>query len=172
MKSIEKTFFWKAIVKTQQAVLIITSACIVLIIVAGVFTRYVLKVNIFGIEEIIVIVAMWLYWIASVHASYENSHLRADIIEHLIKSKNMKKLFSVTVQLITIVAIAFFTKWGIDYAMWNIQISSTTPGLRLPMIISQLPVSLCFVMMLLYSIYHLIRTIFPRKSSGAEEVGM
>ena len=168
MKSIENTFIWKAIIKLNQAILVITSASIVLVIVAGTFVRYVLKSDIFGIEEIMVIIAMWLYWMAGVYASYEQSHLRADIIENLIKSEKTKKIFSVVVQLITIVGITFFTKWALDYAAWNIQLGAKTPGIGLPLIISQIPLTISFIMMLFYSVYHLIRTIFPQKTG--EEV--
>jgi TRAP-type C4-dicarboxylate transport system permease small subunit len=163
MKSIEKTFAWKAVIRLNQAILVMASIAIVVIIVAGVYVRYVLKSDIFGIEEILVIVAMWLYWMAGVYASYENTHLRADIIEHLIKSNKKRKIYSIVVQVITIASIALFTKWGLDYAAWNIQLGATTPGIGLPLLISQIPLTISFCMMLLFSLYHLYRTIFPQK---------
>ena len=168
MKHIEDTLVWKAIVKTNQAILVITSISVMTILVAGVFVRYVLKSDIFGIEEILVICAMWMYWMAGVHASYQNNHLRADIFDNVIKSKKAKRIFSIAVQIITIFGIALFAKWGIDFAAWNIKVGSTTPGHRMPMLYSQIPITISFIMMLFYSLYHLYRTIFPIKPDNKE----
>ena len=163
MRSIENSFIWKFIVRIEEAVLIITSSLAVLLLVAGVFTRYVLKSDIFGLEEIMTVVAMWLYWMGGIYASYEDSHIKADIGEVLIKSAKWRKIHNVIVQVITLFGLVVFTKWGLDYLQWNLTVPGKSPGLGVPLIISQIPLTIGFIMMSLYSVYHLVRTFIPAK---------
>jgi TRAP-type C4-dicarboxylate transport system permease small subunit len=163
MKSIEKTLFWKSITKLQGAIVKITSLGIMAIVVFNVFARYVFRIELFGFEEMVVIIAMWMYWIGGVYATYENSHIKGDMIDLFTKSKKKKKIVSYVAQSLTIFGLALFAWWGIEWTQWNLQLGQRTPGLRWPMIWSQIPVAISFVMMFLYSVYHLIRTIFPIK---------
>jgi TRAP-type C4-dicarboxylate transport system permease small subunit len=163
MKAIEKTFFWKGINFVQRTLLGIASICIMLIVVANAFARYVLNVGIFGIEEMIVIIAMWMYWIGGIVATAENQHIRGDMLDMFIKSEKGKLILSLVAQLLTIGGLGLFAWWGIEWTQWNLQIGQRTPGLRWLMIWSQIPLAISFVAMLLYSVYHLIRTIFPNK---------
>ena len=172
MKSIEKTLLWKSLTWVQRIILMITSFCIMMIVVTNVFFRYVLRIEIFGIEEMIVIIAMWMYWTGGVYATYENSHIKGDMLDMFVKSKKKKQIVNYVAQGLTIVALGFFAWWGLEWTQWNLQIGQRTPGLRWPMIWSQIPVAISFVLMFSYSVYHLVRTIFPIKPENepAKEV--
>ena len=68
-KPIEEMGFWKFIVAIEEYILVITSFVAACIVAIGVFTRYVLGIDFFGQEEIITLIAMWLYWIGGVYGS-------------------------------------------------------------------------------------------------------
>jgi TRAP-type C4-dicarboxylate transport system permease small subunit len=169
MKSIEKTLFWKLLNGLQRTVLGISSICIMMIVVTNVFARYVLNIGIFGIEEMIVIIAMWMYWIGGIVATAENQHIKGDMLDMFIKSKKKKKIINIVAHLLTIFALALFAWWVIEWTQMNLMLGQRTPGLRWLMIWSQIPLTISFIMMFLYSIYHFIRTIFPIKT-GDESI--
>jgi len=164
MKSIEKTFFWKSINWVQRTMLGIASLFIMMIMVVNVFARYVLEIGIFGFEEMIVIIAMWMYWIGGIVATAENQHIKGDMLDMFIKSKKVRKIISHTAHLLTIFALGLFSWWVIEWIQWNIGMRQRTPGLEWLLIWSQIPIAISFVSMLLYSIYHFIRSIFPMKT--------
>ncbi|MCL2436726.1 MAG: TRAP transporter small permease subunit [Clostridiales bacterium] len=166
MKSIEKTLFWKSISWVQRTVLGIASICIMMIVVINVFARYVLNIGIFGLEEMIVIIAMWMYWTGGIVATAENQHIKGDMLDMFIKSKNVKKTIGLVAHSLTVAALALFAWWGVEWGLWNLQMGQRTPGLRWLMIWSQIPLVISFVMMFLYSVYHLIRAIFPMKEDN------
>jgi len=165
MKSIEKTLLWKSISIVQRTILGIASICIMMIVVINVFARYVLNIGIFGIEEMIVIIAMWMYWIGGIVATAENQHIKGDMLDMFIKSKTKKKIISLVAHGLTIFALAFFVHWVIEWTLWNIDMGQRTPGLRWLMIWSQIPLTISYIMMFLYSIYHFVRAIFPIKNT-------
>ncbi|WP_317854550.1 TRAP transporter small permease [Chakrabartyella piscis] len=89
-KPIEETKGWKLLLMGERSILVITSGLATFLVAVGVFMRYVLTKDFFGQEEVVTVVAMWLYWIGGVYGSYEDSHIKADICTDLIK--NPKKL--------------------------------------------------------------------------------
>jgi len=140
-----------------------------MIVVTNVFARYVLNIGIFGIEEMIVIIAMWMYWTGGIVATAENAHIKGDMIDIFIKSEKIKKTIVYIAHILTIGALALFAWWVLEWTQWNIGMGQRTPGLRWLMIWSQIPLTISFCMMFLYSIYHFIRTIFPMKEDEPAE---
>ncbi len=63
--------FWKILAKLQEYVLVLTSSFLALAMFAEAFLRYVFKSDLFGIEEVLLLVVMWLYFIGGAYGSYE-----------------------------------------------------------------------------------------------------
>lgn len=169
IKPIEDWIVWRYMVKCQRFILIVTSIIIVLTITAGVLMRYILKTDLFGIEEIMTLIAMWLYWVGGSYGSYEDSHIKADLCASLIKTERGFKILNIIIHAITVGVLCVLTKWGVEFAIWNIKSGGKTPGWGIPTIASQIPITISFIMMLFYSIYHLIRTIIPRVDTKGDE---
>ena len=64
MDRIAKNAVFRALLNVQSVVMVITTILAAGIVFVGVFMRYVLKSNFFGQEEILCVIAMWLYWAA------------------------------------------------------------------------------------------------------------
>jgi len=65
MKKIEafkRSMIWKFLVKLQRWLMVASSIFVMLIMCLEVLLRYVFKSDLFGIEEIVVIAAFWLYF--------------------------------------------------------------------------------------------------------------
>ena len=80
MDRIAKNAVFRALLNVQSVVMVITTILAAGIVFVGVFMRYVLKSNFFGQEEILCVIAMWLYWVGGIYGSYEDSHIRGDML--------------------------------------------------------------------------------------------
>ncbi|SKC81496.1 TRAP transporter small permease [Maledivibacter halophilus] len=155
-KSITDSSLWKGLLLLQRWILTITSILAVLIIVTSVVMRYVFKSDLFGIEEILIIVAFWLYFIGGVHGSYERSHIKADLLSIYIKNERAKLILSFVETFITCIVAIVLSFWGYKYFIWGIEMGAKSPGWKIPLVISQSPIFFGFVLMTFYFIYHLI----------------
>ena len=171
LKPIEETLVWKAFAKTERFILIVTSLLAAGCVFVGVIMRYVLHKDFFGQEEVVTVIAMWLYWIGGVYGSYEHSHIGADILSTLLPNKDVVHILDIVCNVLSIVVLVFFTLWSLDYVQWAIDQGAKSMGLKIPLIFSQLPLFVGFFMMLLYEIYQLIRLFKPYNPTAGLEGG-
>jgi len=149
--------------------MIATSVLAVALVFVGVIMRYVLKKDFYGAEEIITLVAMWLYYIAGVYATYKQDHIKADIMHTFVKNKRALKAIDIVVGVITSVVLACFTVWGVQFTMWGLEQWALTPALKLPLTICQLPLTIGFALMFFYSICYTIKQLINwRETSGTK----
>jgi len=123
----------------------------------NVFFRYVLEKNFFGMEEVIVIFAFWLYFIGGSYGTYERSHISADLTSVYIKNEKFLALIKAFISLITLFLSLLFTYWAIEFFMWGLQHPSKSPSLQIPTIIPQSSIFFGFILMSLYLTVHFIR---------------
>ncbi|PKL01653.1 MAG: hypothetical protein CVV55_08465, partial [Synergistetes bacterium HGW-Synergistetes-2] len=76
VETVRSSLVWKFLLKLQKALLVLSSCFVVLIMCVAVLLRYVFKTDLFGIEEIVVIAAFWLYFIGSSYGVYDKSHVK------------------------------------------------------------------------------------------------
>lgn len=164
IKPIEEFLIWKASVHIQRAILAFASMAAVICVCGTTIARYVFHRDLFGIEEVITLLAMWIYWIGAVYGSYEKSHITADMLSVLIKTEKGKYRLDLVVNLLTVAISGIFAYWSVaDYLIWNIQSKTATTGLHIPYLASNIAITISFIMMFLYFLYHLIRFFIPRK---------
>ncbi|HRV98656.1 MAG TPA: TRAP transporter small permease subunit, partial [Aminobacteriaceae bacterium] len=87
VETVRSSLVWKFLLKLQKALLVLSSCFVVLIMCVAVLLRYVFKTDLFGIEEIVVIAAFWLYFIGSSYGVYDKSHVKADIIPQMLSAR-------------------------------------------------------------------------------------
>ena len=171
IKGLDKKIL-RPIVFVQKGVLILTSSLAILLLVVNTLDRFIFHIGLFGMEEMIIVFVMWLYWFAGMHASYEQSHIKGDVTNMFIKTKKGRMIVTLIAQAITVFVLYFWFQWALDYYEWVTgRGRSFTQGLRMPMLTSQLPLVIGFVMMFFYSIYHFGKTIlsFVRKDYLKED---
>ena len=160
--SFEEVFLWRGLIKVIRLILIISSVLAVATVFMSVILRYIFKANLFGLEELITLIAMWLYFFGGIHSSYEDSQINADVIGLLIKNPKIKHAIRIFVTGICLLISIRFAIWGIEYFLWNMHIGGASVSLRIPLIISKVPLTLCFLLMIIYNIYHFINALLGR----------
>ncbi len=170
MKSIEKTFIWRLMDKLMSAILIASSGCLVIVIAIAVFMRYVMNSVFYGSEDLLVVLAIWLYWIGGAYGSFEDSHISADMTNLFIRNDKIRHYYKIIVRAVTAVLTAVFAYWSIsEYAIGNIMSGALTTTLRIPKVTSQIAMTIGLCLMFLYSVYYFIREIHPIKETGPSD---
>lgn len=136
MNKLENSAFWKVLYKFLRFGLIVSSCLVTLITFAAVITRA-LNVNFLGYEEILIICAFWLYMIGTAYGSYENSHIKADLVVVMMPEGRTKSLLALIRNVVTLILGIIFLMWAFQLFQWTIVMGNKTPVWRIPMTVSQ-----------------------------------
>lgn len=152
VSKIERTPFWRAIVKFLEVGLIVTGILVTCITFAAVIARA-MNINLLGYEEILIICAFWLYMFGTAYGSYEDSHIKADIIVVMMKEGFTKDLIAMLRNILTLILGFIFLLWALQLVMYTIENGQQTPVWRIPVTVSQ---SSILFGLTLGTFYHLI----------------
>lgn len=120
-----------------RPIVVVFSLAIACMVSWGVFSRYVLQSPIFGIEELILLSAVWLYLLGAVLAARDRSHLSADFISVLSSNPRVIIGFRTLSSVISLVMACFFVVWSQSLLGWGISKGQSTTVLHIPMYYSQ-----------------------------------
>ncbi len=155
----KKSLVWQFLVKIQQWLMIISSIFVVLIMCVVVVLRYIFRSDLYGIEEIVIIAAFWLYFIGSSYGVYEKSHVKADIIPQMM-SKKAQALLSVIISFTVASLCILFTYWSTDMISHCLKYMPRTTGLRIPVVIAQFSIFVGYFLMSIYSVIYFLEDLF------------
>lgn len=139
----------------EENVLIITGTAVTLMILANALFRYI-QVDWFGSEELTLLTASWLYFIGSIGASRDNTHIRGDMLEMFVANKKIVYVFNLAKTVIAIAMASVFSVWVCQFVFWQYKLGSHTPVLKLPLVISLIPIPLFFIAWVIYMVRDLI----------------
>jgi TRAP-type C4-dicarboxylate transport system permease small subunit len=149
-------FLWQGLVQLQRIFMLISGCIITLLVFIEVMLRYVLGSPLFGIEELIVLIAMWLYFIGASYGAYEHSHIKAELIHTWVKSPKKYALVRSISSGITFILSLIMISWTYPFFIWSITKGGTSQALLLPMYYSQ---SAIFVGAILMSLYFFVEFV-------------
>lgn len=149
----------KGVRGVYQMAIFVAGMIILLAMVATVVLRYVLKLNLFGMDEIILCFVFWFYFFGGVNGSREDSQIRADVVSLAIKNDKVRWGLRIVTRLIEIVVLCFLVYLSTDLFITNCQRMPATQGLKIPYIIPQFAIVVGFFLMLMYDIGHLLKQI-------------
>lgn len=155
-KTLPETAFWKILLSVERALMATCSVMVTLLIVISVIMRYIFKSNFYGSEEIILVFAFWLYFLGAVHGSYENSHIKADLLNVYLPNPRVKEAVALTAMAVTTTVNIIITKWAFDYMVWGFTKMPKTTGLKIPLVVPQSAIFVGLVLMAFYHIYYLV----------------
>ena len=136
MNKLEKSAFWKGLRQFLRFGLVLSACLVTVITFTAVITRA-LNINFLGYEEILIICAFWLYMLGTAYGSYENSHIKADIIVVMMPEGFAKSLLALIRNTITLILGIIFFMWALQLFQWTIVMGNKTPVWRIPMTVSQ-----------------------------------
>lgn len=141
---------WKGLVHLQAWFLLIAGMFVTVLVFIEVMLRYVFKAPLFGVEELICFIAMWLYFIGASYGAYERSHIKADVAYLWFKTPRSRVLLRTTTSFITVALVIVMVSWSYPYFIWGITKGETSQTLLLPMVLTQSAIFFGAILMLLY----------------------
>lgn len=178
---LERTAFWKALERFLEIGLIISGILVALITFSAVIARA-MNINLLGYEEILIICAFWLYMLGTAYGSFENSHIKADILVVMMKEGVRKDLVAMLRNALSVVLGFIFLLWALQLFYWTVENGQQTPVWRIPVTVSQSSLLFGLLVATFYHIVYLydevknfintwIRKKTPIKSMGDEGKG-
>lgn len=162
----ENTGFWKILKCLIEWLMIICSVGCSGVIIISTIMRYFLTKNWYGSDEIILIFAFWLYFMGAAYGSYENSHIKADIVASLAKNIRRKDLLSLLAQAVLVIVNFVLITWAIPYLTDAIVRMPSTTALSIPLFIPKIAILLGLVLMEFYHVYYLIKNFVNFRRIG------
>lgn len=161
---------WKGLSEVIRWLMIACSVISTGCMVYSVVLRYVFKGNFYGSDEVIMLFAFWLYFMGAVYGSYENSHIKADLLNVYIKNMRKKDAVALLGQFLTIVVNTIVLVWAIRYFGAEIAKGGLSTALKIPLVIPKSAVFFGFLLMEFYHVVYFIKNTlaFIRKGYFSE----
>lgn len=155
------------VVRVVQPILVVVGLAIALMLAVGIFSRAVLNKPVFGLEELMLLSAMWFYMLGAMLASRDRSHLSADFIQVLSTNPRVLRAASIVSTLISLGVAVMFATWAWDLFAFGLQRGQSTPVFAIPWWTSQVSMFVASVAFVIYLIRDLIMELSgARISSG------
>ena len=126
--------------------------------------RYVLHMDFFGSEELILFAAFWLYFIGSVLATRDDSHISADMTDFFVKNIKIKRALYVYKYALSLIITLVGVVWAWNYIVWSASMNARSPAFKFPMLIAQSPILFSFILSAIYLLKHLVRAVLTLKT--------
>lgn len=159
MPPILETKFFKAIEKCMRWILIFTGLAIVLLVTYYVVTRYLLKTNFSGFEELCILIVVWMYFIGSANASREQSHITADMLELFVKKGKTFQIIVVVRRVFCVLVVAVMAYLAWDFMMFSATRGAATTILKIPMFCYHISLFIGITLMAVYDLCYLINDV-------------
>lgn len=145
-----------------------SSILIVIGLSLTVVLRYILKMDLFGMEDLLIIPVFCLYFFGATYGSYENSHISADILDSYIKNPKVLLIIRMFTNAVSIAASGIFSVWAIQYFLWSFDKMESTSGWHIPLFIPHGIVMIGFILMTMYMLIHLFNQIQQLRTGKVE----
>lgn len=155
--------FFETVMTTANIVI-----CAMLLI--GAFMRYVLHKDFYGMEELVLMVAFWMYFVGSAVATREESQVSADLVSSMLKNEKASAIMTLVRTVLTLILFGVLTKWAWDYLAWSLAMRPTSAVFKLPMTIAHSSLFFSFFMSVLYELKHVCHAVVVmHKAFGPKE---
>lgn len=146
---------WKALKNIQEFLLVLCGALCCLIFVAEVVIRYVLKIDFKGYDEIVLLFAMWLYFIGGSYAMYKKGHISADMLGLVLKDRKLQAAHTI-VGWITFLITVVLAVWGVQFFLYALTRTAQTTVWKMPCLWSQSALTVGYILMAFYSLMYAV----------------
>ena len=162
----------RGLMKLFDVIMAGANIAICVMILTGAFMRYLLQKDFYGMEELVLLIAFWMYFVGSAVASREGSQVSAALVTSLLRSDKQRAVLTLIRNILTMILFGILAKWAYDYLLWSIQMRPTTAVYKIPMYIDHAALLVSFVLSALYEIKHICHTCLELKTAfGKSEEG-
>lgn len=149
----------RMVVSCLNVLVIILGLFLAVSMALGIAFRVLFDAPLFGLEELVLMAAMWFYMLGAVLASHERSHLSADFVKAFAKNRRFRRGVKILSTAISLGICACFFTWSMSLVLWAIERGQITPVFGIPLYVSQASFVVASLLMLVYLVRDLVLDI-------------
>ena len=163
--------FMKVLAAVEDTIVSICSIAMVFLVFLTVVLRYIFKTQIVGMEELIMLVAVAVYFIGAALGSREESEINADLISLFIKKPKGTAILRAYQRGANAVLMAICAVFTFQQVQVVVDAGSRTTGMKLPMWAHYTLIFIGVTLVSFYSFYNLAKYIVQivKLSKGEKE---
>jgi len=141
----------------------IMGVCLVLILVLFFLTiiaRMVFDSDVPGMEEIVMTMAVWLYCVGAALACYTDTHVSADLIKTMMKTKRAKAIHRLYIFAFNIFISGYFTVLSLEWLSFQAALKPVTAIWRYSLMIPYSSTLFGFIFCDIYFVMHFIKALY------------
>lgn len=148
---------------SKRFILVVCNFSLMIIVVASFLSRYLFSVDFYGVEEILLILAFWLYFIGAAFGSYEKSHIEADFVQSIFGDNFITSLIAYLRDIIEVIVLIVLTYWSFLLIQFDLERWPISPGWKIPLLVPHSAIAFGFILMSIHTLIHFYRRITVRK---------
>jgi TRAP-type transport system small permease protein len=148
-----------ALAAVMKVAVVVMGIFVSFALVFGIVSRSFLGVQVFGLEELVLTAAMWLYMLGAALASRERSHLSADFIEAFSRNETLNEVIHLIATTLSLVMAVFFVTWSYSLFAWGLEKGQVTPVFSIPQYFSQSSLFVASILLLIYMLRDFIHDV-------------
>lgn len=156
-------------IKVSEYAACVLSAVVCAMIVWWAVKRYLFASEFYGAEELILALAFWMYFIGAYIATYEDSHINADLFTGMLKTDKGKNIAKIVRLCISLLAFALLTWLAWDFLAFDISMHKITVMYRFSQAWIHAVLPLSFVLSCIYTVAHIVQTVIALAEGGKSE---
>jgi len=153
LEDFQNSALWRGVYGVNGLIISLTGVALTLVIFATVIARYIFKTDLFGSEEVILLLAWWMYFIGGIGGSQEDSQIKADMIEVFCSNKFVVDLAKGIAKALESLVMFLCGYMSILMLQTNFIKMPVTTGLKIPFVASQIPIAIGFFGMGIFAVY-------------------
>jgi TRAP-type C4-dicarboxylate transport system permease small subunit len=118
----------------------------------SVFLRYVLDQSFPAVEEICILIGIWLYFVGMVVVTRERSHLTGGVLDLINLTPRVRALIKAFNDLVGLCVLCLFSFYTFKYLLFVMKINRTSTNLEWPIAVYVSAAIFGFVLMVIYKI--------------------
>ncbi|WP_457552948.1 TRAP transporter small permease [Desulfobacula sp.] len=150
---------WKIPLFLQILIMVVGGSVVGILIFVEVFLRYVLGSPLFGIEELILFIGMWLYFMGASYGAFDRTHIKAELINIWCKGERSLAILRTVASIITVALSLVLVSWTYPFFIWELVRGGTSQALLLPNVLCKSAIFFGSTLMSAYFITELIDNI-------------
>ena len=154
-------------IRVSGYIAFVLSALICVLIIWWAAKRYIFSSDFKGAEELILAVAFWMYFIGAYMATYEDSHISADLFTSMLKTDMGKNIAKLVRLVISLLAFGLLTWLAYDFVAFDISLNKISVIYRFPVVYIHIILLISFVLSCIYTIMHMVNTIASMRGGNS-----
>lgn len=95
--------------------------------------------------------------------------MEASILQPRLKTQKSKDIYLIVRNVLSLPTLVIVCKWSYDYVVWSIDLLPTTVTYNIPYAVAQVPILVCFVLAVFYTIANVVKAAAALKNYHSDD---